>query len=184
MSTLKSILETAEFEICSTGGGFQAYHRDIFYKSGQHGYAMITSAKKECAVPTSKKEQVVLGVYSDADDTAPVYLIEGTTEEALMKFNAYLLAVDFTRGLNEYLTEEQMAEVIKRNETAEYQDGSCATHDFCDANVMMLEAFENVLGREFVFADEDDPHSEAQNTIDTMLWSAAWEIARNHKFKF
>ena len=95
----------------------------------------------------------------------------------------YQLAADFSRGLNEYLTEDKMAEVIARNATEAYQDGACATHDFCDANVFMLEAFQKVLGREYTFYNSDIEGSDKENENDTCLWNKAWEIARDNNFK-
>ena len=42
----------------------------------------------------------------------------------------------------------------------------CHSHDYCDANMAMAEAFESVVGR--VPSGED---------ADNSLWNAAWEIA-------
>lgn len=81
------------------------------------------------------------------------------------------LAVGFSNVLKEWLTSEQMAEVVKRNDLPAYAN-ACATHDFCDANMAMAEAFEKVLGREFEFgSDEDDA-----------LFNGAWHIAKTNKF--
>jgi hypothetical protein len=59
-------------------------------------------------------------------------------------------------------------EVCRRNATADYQGGCCASHDFCDANMVMAAAFEKAVGREFDF----------DNPADTDLWNAAWDRAR------
>lgn len=58
-----------------------------------------------------------------------------------------------------------------QNRTVEYAN-ACASHDHCDANVVMLEAFEERFGRE--------PNLDA----DTDLFNAAWEIARRRWIGF
>lgn len=47
--------------------------------------------------------------------------------------------------------------------------GICASHDFCDANLIMQDAFVAVVGRE---ADLNSP-------IDRQLWADAWARFRN-----
>lgn len=61
--------------------------------------------------------------------------------------------------------------IVERNRT----NGKdvCATHDFCDANMLMAEAFEEVQGREPDVASEDD----------AAVWSAAWDISKQREFK-
>lgn len=49
-------------------------------------------------------------------------------------------------------------------------EGVCASHDFCDANMVMLEAFEAIAGREI------DPGT--MTDADRDAWSAAWNVAR------
>jgi len=49
--------------------------------------------------------------------------------------------------------------------------GSCATHDFFDANVLMADAFEKTMGRPFL--TDSEPSRE-----DVTLRNMAWEIAR------
>jgi len=86
------------------------------------------------------------------------------------------IATAFTRILNEWLTPEQIIEVNRKNSTPEYNN-CCATHDYCDSNVAMLEAFKEVMGREHAFADEETLEA------DTDITNAAWQIAKNKKFK-
>ena len=80
------------------------------------------------------------------------------------------LADDFSRIIRDWLTSEELAEVLLRNRNRE--PGVCATHDFCDANVAMEEAFTTVLNRDF------NPASIA----DVTLWSAAAELAKVSEF--
>lgn len=77
------------------------------------------------------------------------------------------IAAKFSQLLADHLTREQHAEMINRNFTSGYA-GACASHDFCDANEVMAEAFQTVTGR------EPDPADDADATV----WNAAWSAAR------
>lgn len=76
---------------------------------------------------------------------------------------------------------KDMAEIIRRNKTPEYQ-GGCATHDFCDSNMVMDAAFTEVMGRDYIFFDDDKPETENQNSQDTGLINAAWSLAKKNDF--
>lgn len=65
----------------------------------------------------------------------------------------------FDAVLREWLTPAEYAEVLRRNGTPEYSD-CCASHDFCDANMAMLDA----LG--------------AGLAADDAMWCAAWNVWR------
>lgn len=99
------------------------------------------------------------------------------------------LADAFADVLRRWLSPAEFAEMQRRNATPEYGGPVCASHDFCDANEAMAEAFKALTGREPVGSWEthpdpvtgeqvaDDPAEEAQATADSALWNAAWEIA-------
>jgi hypothetical protein len=55
--------------------------------------------------------------------------------------------------------------------------GVCATHDFCDANMLMLAAFEEVFKRNPL----DGPGGH-MTQADTDLWNDAWTIAKETEF--
>lgn len=57
---------------------------------------------------------------------------------------------------------------IARLNAAETGAGVCHTHDFCDANVAMLEAVQSLVGEFFTY---DGTTSAA----DRKLWASAWE---------
>lgn len=76
------------------------------------------------------------------------------------------LATAFVGILKTHLSPEDWTEMKQRN-AAETSKSVCHSHDFCDANMAMLEAFVNVLGRE----------AETDNESDVLLWNAAWELA-------
>lgn len=67
---------------------------------------------------------------------------------------------------------ENLAEIVRRNFTDEY-DSCCATHDFCDANELMAEAFKGVMGRD----------AEADSDPDSFIWNLAWSEARGSDFR-
>lgn len=84
------------------------------------------------------------------------------------------LATEFARQLQQALEPWEWAEVLRRNATPEYDEGICASHDFCDANTVMLVAFEDLHKRPMVMDGGDSPEEQ----IDHALWSAAWDIAK------
>lgn len=103
-------------------------------------------------------------------------------EKMQHKIDVYLIAREFTKVLRSWLSREEMDTVVSRNKTKKYQDGSCATHDFCDSNQAMLDAFEKIMGREVVFHDDEIPGSEKQEEEDSALMDAAWNMAREKEF--
>ncbi len=81
------------------------------------------------------------------------------------------LAKEFSAILRSWLTPEQLTEINQKNETAAYTNAD-ATHDYCDPNQAMIDAFEKVFGKEIDFQSDED--SEIINT--------AWALARKNKF--
>ncbi len=96
------------------------------------------------------------GVYLDTDDW------QGALAAAL--------ALQFVANLRRELTAEQFDEVLQGN--VGISDKCCASHDVCDANMPMADAFETVAGHE-IDPSEDSDASRA----DVTLWNAAWETA-------
>lgn len=84
------------------------------------------------------------------------------------------LAREFCKVLREWLTPEEMLEVAERNRV-EDRPGVCHSHDFCDANMAMLEAAKN-LG--YVIDDEDI----SDETFSDGLWNEAWDKASESGF--
>lgn len=88
------------------------------------------------------------------------------------------LASRFVQVLECWLTPRQMREVRRINAVElafDYERFACASHDFCDANMAMVEAF-NML---------DLPTPGDEGAIDgtpggdrtCSLWNTAWRIA-------
>lgn len=80
-----------------------------------------------------------------------------------------LIAKQFIANIQRWLTIEERAKVDDRNKI---DRDSCATHDFCDANVAMNAAFLSVTGREI----------DLQNQTEIDLWSDAWGHAIEQEF--
>lgn len=80
------------------------------------------------------------------------------------------IANAFSTILCDWLTAAELDTVNERNKTR--GAGVCHSHDFCDANMAMAEAFETVVKRPV------DPQSDA----DTALWDRAWDTARESGF--
>lgn len=83
---------------------------------------------------------------------------------------AELIARAFSSDLWETIGPARMAQVIKRNRSN--PPGICASHDFCDANMPMADAFQRITGREI----------SAENENDCALWCRAWDIAKANNF--
>lgn len=78
---------------------------------------------------------------------------------------AHAIGLLFVAGLKAELEADDFAEMRRMN--LDSGPGTCASHDFCDSNMVMDPAFRTIMGREI------DPASEA----DAALWGAAWEGA-------
>jgi hypothetical protein len=87
--------------------------------------------------------------------------------------NNYELARRFAANVRAELTEEQLAEVCSRNDLEE-NASICHSHDFTDANVLMLEAWQSIEDVEL----EKITHDEKRSA----LWASAWAIARDNEF--
>jgi len=80
------------------------------------------------------------------------------------------IAVSFVDILQEWLTPSEFAQVAKDNRTPAYAD-CCASHDYCDANVAMDEAFK----KEGIYTDET---MDLQDDNLMIAWDAAWNRAK------
>lgn len=82
---------------------------------------------------------------------------------------AYDIAVAFDRLLRCAIAPADYDRVIELNR-AEPNPHVCHSHDFCDANEVMAEAFEDWTG------SEPRPDSDE----DTSLWNNAWDTWKLH----
>jgi hypothetical protein len=89
------------------------------------------------------------------------------------------LALEFARKLHAALPTVQMALLVARN-ADETDPMVCHSHDFCDANMVMDEAMQRVLGRATRMPSdaEEGNCTQAESDADTTLWNTAWDQAR------
>lgn len=81
----------------------------------------------------------------------------------------------FSRFLREYLTEEQMEQVILRNRQEVDKHLICHSHDFLDANEVFAEAFFRVFYRE---PNATSPLIEGRGGF----WDRSWSLAKKAEF--
>jgi len=93
-------------------------------------------------------------------------------ETTKQKITAENLAKEFSKILRAWLGPNRIKKVIEKNSTSEYSNDSCASHEFCDANEAMDEAFIHLRGKGV----------SLQNKKDCILWGKAWAIAKNNNF--
>jgi len=78
----------------------------------------------------------------------------------------FIIAQKFVEILRRQLTKEQYEEAVKLNAMEDNSD-ICHSHDHCDANMVMLEAFESL---NLIVGDYDEELA--------MLWDEAWTEAK------
>lgn len=74
------------------------------------------------------------------------------------------------------LSRHDFRQAVDRNKAEEWDSDICHSHDFCDANMLMLEAFVSVVGRNPDFLED------ASKSEDIELWGDAWAIAKAADF--
>jgi hypothetical protein len=92
------------------------------------------------------------------------------------------LAAEFCRILHEWLTPDQIAEAVFFNAN-EKNPGVCHSHDHCDANQAMLDAWEVVFGKGRVPAYIDSDRTEAEKNAELKITNDAWNMAKVDGFK-
>ncbi len=83
------------------------------------------------------------------------------------------VAAVFAYKVASQLDDEEMAEVVRRN-ADETDPTICHSHDFCDANMPMLESFQEMGLRTPLDAIADPSLGEGPNG----LWNEAWAVAK------
>ena len=98
------------------------------------------------------------------------------------------LANEFSRLLAEEIGPEDLnfgVRVLNRLDPRYANTNACASHDFCDANEVMSEAFKNLTGVE---PDRTNPALDGKympGMSDEVgkLWTEAWALAKKNEFK-
>jgi hypothetical protein len=81
------------------------------------------------------------------------------------------LARQFSAGLLAEIGADNLAQVIEINANSD-NPSECATHDYCDANQTMIDAFENLFNKPLDILDYDQ----------SFLIDAAWTLAKTMRF--
>src|SRR5687768_5328662 len=89
--------------------------------------------------------------------------------QKLVDLTPQKVADAFSAIIREWLTAEELEEVVKRNKVRSHPS-VCHSHDFCDANVAMSEAFEKLLG----LSDDEVCDLATGETRVSELWNEAW----------
>jgi hypothetical protein len=119
-------------------------------------------------------------IIKDAEMWTPVSIHAKPTFPDVRHELARTMGRKFSKVLRKWIGEINLQEVVNRN--AANDDSCCASHDFCDANMAMDEAFTKVMGRGFEFNFDEDPAKEQDNASDTELMNMAWDYAKANKF--
>ncbi len=94
------------------------------------------------------------------------------------------VSAEFIAVLNEWLTPEQLEQVRVRNAvlaTNPGQEDCCASHDFCDANVAMEEAFKRCgLDPSSTGVPDTDYPLMSDEVLE--VWNKAWALAKAKGF--
>lgn len=166
---------TIKLSEIQTGGNCTAFHGLVLPSHDFAAFVLVTDCA-DASLPAADASKVSIGIY-DSDrvrnlvgEQQEAGVTNGSAEEC-GKTAARLVV----KALGDAFAEELMAtigpkfysQVRSRNEK-ETLEGVCHSHDFCDANEVMLNALTRFnIGPEFDPADE---HHCA-------LWNAAWDYA-------
>ncbi|MDQ6960647.1 MAG: hypothetical protein Q9M27_06400 [Mariprofundaceae bacterium] len=83
-----------------------------------------------------------------------------------------------SKAFSDLLTEEiglmNMDSVIIENSEPDADPATCASHSYCDSNMVMLAAYESIMGTVADFQEDA--------VVD--YWNAAWSMAKKNDFYF
>lgn len=101
-------------------------------------------------------------------------ITQKTDKSKIMKYATEQIepmAKAFSAELLSELGQKNMTIVIERNQTEEYK-GACATHDFCDANQVFLDAHERFFNEEM----------EVLSNESISFTNRVWDLAKKNNF--
>jgi hypothetical protein len=103
-------------------------------------------------------------------------------EDFLDEFNVLRLAHEFAAELKKSIDEKKMAALKAANPKLKNPE-MCCSHDYCDANMVMADAFKGVFGREPLIApaDESDAAQAAFEADHKMIY-VAWKCTKAANF--
>lgn len=112
------------------------------------------------------------GTYNANENTSVEFVEELHVDKAVKH-----ICFEFQTELRANLTEDEMTELIRKNRTYRIEYADCLSHRYCDANQLMLNAFNAYFescGQDIVFDVLDEQHVSIVNE--------AWILARIFNF--
>ncbi|PPQ35581.1 hypothetical protein SAMN06265338_12616 [Rhodoblastus acidophilus] len=102
------------------------------------------------------------------------------TSDDWSEIQTYVLAEQFARHLKASLSEKDWKEMRRRNASPDYDNSlSCASHDFCDANMVMEATWRATFGEKAALICEG---ANGQIVAEQMaIWNAAWSRAKSEQ---
>lgn len=162
----------AGFEVAHMGGGCLAWER---YQFGLGLTLRITESEgvdvrlgDAHADNPDKPDAWLIGLYT-SDDCDGFYMEAATAGEAVAACLALVFRFIVKRDLAEHIPAIDRVNAYREMKG---DNATCATHDHCDANLLMLEAWEKFCLQPM------RPHVQA----NADLWNQAWRIARSRPF--
>lgn len=98
-----------------------------------------------------------------------------------MKTKAEELAVAFCGELKEQIGLIGIRKAAELNDS-EADHRVCHTHDFCDSNQVMLDAWERVFGTGTEPACIREGTTDEERAHDDRIWNRAWKLAKRARF--
>lgn len=135
----------------------------VFWRST--AYEVIKDSKNQFLIQCAANGHCIGLTWADG------VTLNGKESDFYIPSPTQQLAREFSKVLRQTLTDDEMTEVISLNRT-EGDINICHSHDFCDANMALIEAYENIYGCEPTFSDD--------KTMD--LINTAWALARTLEF--
>ena len=90
-----------------------------------------------------------------------------------------IVADVFRQILQGWLTPEELAAVDAENERR--GDNTCASHDYCDPNMAMMEAMQR-FDLPWPTDEDGEIRDEEYNEAHCALWNEAWGLAKARGF--
>jgi hypothetical protein len=106
--------------------------------------------------------------------------------------SAEVVAKEFAKILRDWLTPEEMKQVVDYPKSPDADPAVCLSGDFCDSNMAMDEAFKNVAPEFYAeawnkrdrYLKSGDPAEDAAESWSKMndIWNEAWTLAKENNF--
>lgn len=161
----------AGFALNMTGGGCTAWEKEL---ANGLRLSITDSEGVDCKLSDAnandpdKPDEWMIGLYT-SEYCSGFYMNAATAGDALASCLALVFRFIVKRDLAEHL---RAIDRVNAYREMKGDNATCATHDHCDANMLMLEAWQMFC------ATPMRPHIDA----DLAVWNQAWQIARSRPF--